>query len=105
MLENKRFALALHYCGARPEGEEWAIGLVTAVRECRRQGMALEVLHGKKVAEVRPIGLNKGNALRTLLVGLPGLFPSTLVTIRLMRMPFSCSTGMVSRFSLLPIRD
>lgn len=75
MLENKRFALALHYRGARPEVEEWAIGLVTAVRECRRQGMALEVLHGKKVAEVRPIGLNKGNALRTLLVGLP---PRTL---------------------------
>ncbi len=76
ILEDKRFALALHYRGARPEVEEWAIGqLVTAVQECRRQGMALEVLHGKKVSEVRPIGLTKGNALRTLLVGLP---PRTL---------------------------
>lgn len=76
VLENKRFALALHYRGARPEVEEWAIGqLVTAVQAHRKQGMALEVLHGKKVSEVRPIGLTKGNALRTVLVGLP---PRTL---------------------------
>lgn len=29
--------------------------------------LALEILYGKKVVEVRPIGINKGNALRTFL--------------------------------------
>ena len=76
VLENKRFALALHYRLARPEVGEWAIGqFVTVVQEYLRRGVALEVLYGKKVVEVRPLGINKGNTLRTLLAATP---PMTL---------------------------
>jgi trehalose 6-phosphate phosphatase len=76
LLENKRFALALHYRLAQPEVGEWAIGqFVTIVQEYLRRGMALEILYGKKVVEVRPIGINKGNALRTLFATAP---PMTL---------------------------
>ena len=33
---------------------------------CKEQGLPIEVIHGKKVIEVRPSGINKGRALRSL---------------------------------------
>ena len=77
LLENKRFALALHYRLASPEVEEWAIGqFVAVVQDHLRKGLALEIVYGKKVVEVRQIGINKGHALRTLLAtALPMTLP------------------------------
>ena len=77
LLENKRFALALHYRLAQPEVEEWAIGqFVAVVQDHLRKGLALEIIYGKKVIEVRQIGVNKGHALRTLLAtALPMTLP------------------------------
>jgi trehalose 6-phosphate phosphatase len=77
LLENKRFALALHYRLAPPEVEEWAIGqFVAVVQDHLRKGLALEIIYGKKVIEVRQIGINKGHALRTLLAtALPMTLP------------------------------
>ena len=68
-LEDKRYALALHYRQAQPQ-DTWAIEeFLTAVRAYQRKGIRLEVIHGKKVIEVRPIGSNKGKAVQFLLAG------------------------------------
>jgi len=68
-LEDKRYALALHYRLARPQ-DMWAIEeFLAAVRAYQRKGITLEVIHGKKVIEVRPVGSNKGKAVQFLLAG------------------------------------
>jgi trehalose-phosphatase len=68
-LEDKRYALALHYRLAQPQ-DAWAIdAFLAAVREYQRKGITLEVIHGKKVIEVRPVGSSKGKAVQFLLAG------------------------------------
>lgn len=68
VLEDKQYALALHYRLAQPEEEEWAIRqFLTAVQEYQRKGILLEVIYGKKVVEVRPVGVSKGRAVQSLL--------------------------------------
>jgi len=68
-LEDKRYALALHYRQAQPQ-DTWAIEeFLAAVRAYQRKGITLEVIHGKKVIEVRPVGCNKGKAVQFLLGG------------------------------------
>ncbi len=69
LLEDKRYALALHYRLARPEDMRVIEGFLAAVREYQRKGITLEVIHGKKVVEVRPVGSNKGKAVQFLLAG------------------------------------
>jgi trehalose-phosphatase len=68
-LEDKRYALALHYRQAQPQ-DAWAIEeFLAAVRAYQRKGITLEIIHGKKVIEVRPVGSNKGKAVQFLLAG------------------------------------
>ena len=68
-LEDKRYALALHYRLAQPQ-DAWAIDeFLAAVRAYQRKGITLEVIHGKKVIEVRPVGSGKGKAVQFLLAG------------------------------------
>ncbi len=68
LLEDKRYALALHYRLAQPEeGEQAVVQLFTAVHKYQRKGVPLEVIRGKKVVEVRPVGVNKGKAVQSLL--------------------------------------
>lgn len=68
LLEDKRYALALHYRQAQPEtGERGVARFLAAVLEFQRKGVALEVIHGKKVVEVRPVGVSKGKAIQYLL--------------------------------------
>jgi trehalose-phosphatase len=67
-LEDKHYALALHYCLMRPEEAEWAVAtFLSAVQAYQRKGIMLEVFHGKEVVEVRPLGVNKGKAIQSLL--------------------------------------
>lgn len=67
-VENKGQMLALHYRLARPEAAEQVVAKFLAiVRGYQAKGVALEVLHGKKVLEVHPVGVNKGKALQFLL--------------------------------------
>jgi trehalose 6-phosphate phosphatase len=67
-VENKRHAIALHYRLASQEVADAAISqFVASVRRFQRQGAALEIVRGKKVVEVRPVGVNKGKALQILL--------------------------------------
>jgi trehalose 6-phosphate phosphatase len=68
LVEDKRHALALHYRLAQAEDSEWKVAqFLAAVRAYQGRGVALEVLHGKKVVEVRPVGVNKGKAVQSLL--------------------------------------
>lgn len=67
-LEDKRHALAFHYRLARPQEAERAVAAVlSAVHAYQRKGITLEVVHGKKVVEVRPLGVNKGKAVQFLM--------------------------------------
>ena len=69
LLEDKRYTLALHYRLAQPQ-DMWVIDeFLAAVRAYQRKGITLEVIHGKKVVEVRPVGSNKGKAVQFLLAG------------------------------------
>ncbi len=69
ILEDKRYALALHYRLAQSQ-DTWAIEeFLAAVRAYQRKGITLEVIHGKKVIEVRPVGSSKGRAVQFLLAG------------------------------------
>ena len=68
-LEDKRYALALHYRLAQPQDMRAIEGFLAAVRAYQRKGITLEVIHGKKVIEVRPVGSNKGKAVQFLLAG------------------------------------
>ena len=66
-LERTQYALALHYHLATPaEGEQVVQQFQLIVEACKEQGLPIEVIHGKKVIEVRPSGINKGRALRSL---------------------------------------
>ena len=68
VIEDKRHMLALHYRLASEEHAEQAVAqLLATVQAYQRRGVALEVLHGKKVVEVRPVGVNKGKAIQSLL--------------------------------------
>jgi len=68
LLEDKRHALALHYHLVRPEEGECAMAqFLAVVRWYQRKGVALEVIQGHRVVEVRPLGVNKGSAVQALL--------------------------------------
>jgi trehalose 6-phosphate phosphatase len=76
-VENKRHAVALHYRLAHPDIANVAIAhFVSCIRHFQRQGAAIEIVRGKKVVEVRPVGVNKGKALQVLLTNsLRGCLP------------------------------
>ncbi len=61
-LEDKGAALALHYRGAAGAAARAEHLLREAV-----QGLDVELISGKDVFEARPLGVNKGEALRTLM--------------------------------------
>lgn len=64
MVEDKKFALALHYRGA-PQHEET---VVNAMRDiAARVGEQLELQRGKMVVELRPAGATKGKAVAAFL--------------------------------------
>lgn len=68
VLEDKRQVLALHYRLADPQEAAQIVSRVqTVLRRYQGNGVALELLHGKKVAEIRPVGVNKGKAVAALL--------------------------------------
>ena len=63
-VEDKRFALALHYRGA-PQLEEAALTAMRGI--AARAGGELEVQRGKMVVELRPTGATKGEAVAAFL--------------------------------------
>lgn len=67
LLEDKGVALALHHRAAPHLAEAAA----TAVRDAAAGHAGLEVLSGKAVHEVRPVGVHKGTAIARLLTTRP----------------------------------
>jgi trehalose 6-phosphate phosphatase len=65
-VEDKGLALALHYRGAPQRAGDARKLLEQAV-----EGLEMEILAGHDVFEARPRGVNKGEALRTLMRGAP----------------------------------
>lgn len=69
IVEDKGQSVALPYRLAQPEAAKQVVAQFLAiVRGWQVKGVALEVLHGKKVVEVHPVGVNKGKALQFLLL-------------------------------------
>jgi len=66
LIEEKPFGVALHYRGA-PDAEEDARALVQGLAG----GTGLDVQTGKMVVELRPAGVDKGDALRRLQAAAP----------------------------------
>jgi trehalose 6-phosphate phosphatase len=67
VLESKGYALALHYRQAPAHEAERAVSeFLATVQAYRHKGVEVEVLHGKKVVEIRPLGANTGKAVRAL---------------------------------------
>jgi trehalose 6-phosphate synthase/phosphatase len=75
-IERKRHTLAWHYREADLEYGLWsAAGLIMRL-ESDLQHVGVEVIHGHRVVEVRPVGANKGQYVRHVTQGLD---PDTLV--------------------------
>jgi len=73
-VEDKRFALALHYRSAPELGPMLAAAMAQIAAEVRPQ---LELQLGRMIAELRPSGSTKGEAVRTFMAEPPfeGRFP------------------------------
>ena len=66
--EDKGLSLALHFRLAAPEqAREASRGFVHAANSYREKGIPWEILEGKEVIEIKPMGRNKGNAVADLL--------------------------------------
>jgi trehalose 6-phosphate phosphatase len=74
IVENKRYTLAIHYRLAEVEAAKKILGIFIKESEKLRQQFALELLRGKKILEVRPQGLHKGNPVSWLKKNLSGHF-------------------------------
>lgn len=68
MVEDKKFALALHYRAA-PQLEDLAVGAMREV--AARVGEELELQRGKMVVELRPAGATKAQAVAEFLAEAP----------------------------------
>lgn len=75
-IEKKRYSLAWHYREADLEHGLWsATGLIMRL-ESEFQNLGLEVIHGHRVVEIRPVGADKGAYVRW---AIRDLAPDTLV--------------------------
>lgn len=68
LLEDKGYALALHYRAA-PHAAGFARALMRRVQQQLGRGFAVQ--HGKRVVELLPAGVNKGGAIRAFLEEAP----------------------------------
>ena len=72
LVENKSYALAIHFRNAAADEAEKVLAAFLQNGENLLSGAGLELLRGKKVVEVRPKGLHKGNAVKWLRHRFPG---------------------------------
>lgn len=75
LVEPKAFSLAFHYRLADPARVEPVLAAFTALREEHCPAPDWELIPGRKVVEVRPVGVNKGTAVQHLLAAWPGAYP------------------------------
>lgn len=72
LLENKKYALAIHFRRAAEKDAQYVLGRFLARGKDLLAQSGLQLLRGKKVVEVRPRELHKGNAVRWLKNNFPG---------------------------------
>jgi trehalose 6-phosphate synthase/phosphatase len=70
-VEEKKYALVWHYRMAEPEFGEWLANELVAMLEAMLAETELRAFRGEKIIEVKPVWLNKGEALERLLRDFP----------------------------------
>ena len=70
-VEEKKYSLVLHYRMAEPEFGEWLANELVAMLEAMLAETELRAFRGEKIIEVRPVWVNKGEALERLLAAQP----------------------------------
>jgi trehalose 6-phosphate synthase/phosphatase len=70
-VEEKKYSLVLHYRMAEPEFSEWLVNELVSMLEAMLAETELRAFRGAKSIEVRPVWLNKGEALERLLAVQP----------------------------------
>ena len=66
-VEEKKYALVWHYRMAEPEFGEWLANELVSMLEAMLADTELRAFRGHKIVEVRPVWVNKGEALNRLL--------------------------------------
>ena len=70
-VEEKKYALVWHYRMAEPEFGEWLANELVAMLEAMLAETELRAFRGEKIVEVKPVWVNKGEALERLLRDIP----------------------------------
>ena len=70
-VEEKKYSVVLHYRMAEPEFSEWLANELVSMLEAMLAETELRAFRGAKSIEVRPVWLNKGEALERLLAVQP----------------------------------
>jgi len=70
-VEEKKYSLVFHYRMAEPEFGEWLANELVAMLEAMLAETELRAFRGEKIIEVRPVWVNKGEALERLLAAQP----------------------------------
>jgi len=70
-IEEKKYALVLHYRMAEPEFGEWLANELTSMLEAMLAETELRAFRGEKVVEIKPVWANKAEALERLLRDYP----------------------------------
>ncbi len=72
LIEDKPLGFAIHYRQVPPEQTYEFIGALGRWKEQLRQAGLFQILGGKKVQEILPLGVSKGTAIQEILTLLPG---------------------------------
>jgi trehalose 6-phosphate synthase/phosphatase len=70
-VEEKKYALVWHYRMAEPEFGSWLANELVSILEAMLAETELRALRGEKIIEVKPIWVNKGEALEHVLTSYP----------------------------------
>ena len=71
LIEEKKYALVWHHRMAEPEFGEWLANELVSMLEAMLAETELRAFRGKKIVEVKPVWVNKGEALKRLLAASP----------------------------------
>jgi trehalose 6-phosphate synthase/phosphatase len=70
-IEEKKYSVVLHYRMAEPEFGAWLANELVSMLEAMLAETELRAFRGEKIVEVRPVWVNKGEALERLLASQP----------------------------------
>ena len=70
-VEEKKFAVVWHYRMAEPEFGEWLANELVSMLEAMLAETELRAFRGEKTVEIKPVWVNKGEALERLLAAQP----------------------------------